>query len=88
MVKTKQNPHGGSSSHRPGGMATARLAGAEEEAEQQFATPQGKRKLRTAKNGQNMEKREQVQVSPQVKQVTNPSRWKEDQRYLPKKTHP
>ena len=46
-----------------------------------------KRKPRTAKNGQNMVKRKQVQVSQQVKQVTNPSRRKEDQRYLPKKIH-
>ena len=30
MVRTKQTPHGGSSSHRPGGMATARFTGAEE----------------------------------------------------------
>ena len=30
MVRTKQTPHRGSSSHRPRGMATARFAGAEE----------------------------------------------------------
>ena len=47
----------------PGGMVTARFAGAEED-EPQFADmPQGKQKLRTAKNGQNMVKRKQVQVS-------------------------
>ena len=46
-----------------------------------------RRKPRTAKIGQNMVKRKQVQVSKQVKQVTNPSRWKEGQRYLLKKIH-
>ena len=40
MVKTKQIPHGGSSSHRPGGMATARFAGAEED-EPQFEDAPG-----------------------------------------------
>ena len=40
MVKTKQTPHGGSSSHRPGGMVTARFTGAEE-AEQQFTDAPG-----------------------------------------------
>ena len=40
MVKTKQTPHGGSSSHRLGGMATARFAGAEED-EPQFADAPG-----------------------------------------------
>ena len=40
MVKTKQTPRGGSSSHRPGGMATARFAGAEED-EPQFADAPG-----------------------------------------------
>ena len=48
--------------------------------------PQGK-KLRTARNGQDKVKRKQVQVSQQVKQVTNPSRWKEEQRHLLKKIH-
>ena len=45
------------------------------------------RKLRTAKTGHSLVKRNQVQVSQQVKQVTNPSNRKEDQRYLPKKIH-
>ena len=40
MVRTKQTSHGGSSSHRPGGMATARFAGAEED-EPQFADASG-----------------------------------------------
>ena len=40
MVKTKQTPHGGSSLHRPGGMATARFAGAEED-EPQFEDAPG-----------------------------------------------
>ena len=40
MVKTKQTPHGGSSSHRPGGMVTARFPGAEE-TELQFADTPG-----------------------------------------------
>ena len=31
MVRTKQTSHGSSSSHRPGGMVTARFAGAEED---------------------------------------------------------
>ena len=39
MVKTKQTPRGGSSSHRPGGMATARLASAEEDEPQFEDTP-------------------------------------------------
>ena len=41
MTKTKQTPHEGSSSHRPGGMVTARFAGAEKEAEQQFTDAPG-----------------------------------------------
>ena len=40
MVKTKQTTHGGSSSHRPGGMVTARFAGAEED-ELQFEDAPG-----------------------------------------------
>ena len=40
MVRTKQTPHGGSSSHRPRGMATARFAGAEED-EPQFKDSPG-----------------------------------------------
>ena len=40
MVKTKQTAHGGSSSRRPGGMATARFAGAEED-EPQFEDAPG-----------------------------------------------
>ena len=40
MVRTKQTSHGGSSSHRPGGMATARFAGAEED-ELQFTDAPG-----------------------------------------------
>ena len=40
MVRTKQTSHGGSSSHRPGGMATARFTGAEE-TEPQFANAPG-----------------------------------------------
>ena len=40
MVKFKQTPRGGSSSHRHGGMATARFAGAEED-EPQFANAPG-----------------------------------------------
>ena len=41
MTKTKQIPHGASSSHRPVGMAAARFTGAEEEAEQQYADAPG-----------------------------------------------
>ena len=41
MVRTKQTSCGGSSSHRPGGMATGRFAGTEEGAEQQFADTPG-----------------------------------------------
>ena len=40
MVRTKQTSCGGSSSHRPGGMATARFASAEED-EPQFADAPG-----------------------------------------------
>ena len=40
MVKFKQTPRGGSRSHRPGGMATARFAGAEKD-EPQFADAPG-----------------------------------------------
>ena len=39
MVKTKQTPRGGSSSHRPGGMVTARFTGAEETEPQFPDTP-------------------------------------------------
>ena len=41
MMKIKQTPRGGSSSHQPRGMATAMLAGAEGEAEQQFTDAPG-----------------------------------------------
>ena len=41
MTKTKTTPRGGSSSHRPGGMMTARFASVEKEAEQQFANAPG-----------------------------------------------
>ena len=37
----KQTAHGGSSSHRPGGMAAAKFAGAKGEAEPQFADTPG-----------------------------------------------
>ena len=37
MTRTKQTPHGGSSSGGPGGLTTARFAGAKKEAERQFA---------------------------------------------------
>ena len=40
MVRTKQTSRGGSSSHRPGGMVTARFSGAEED-EPQFADAPG-----------------------------------------------
>ena len=49
------------------------------------------KKLRTAKTGQITvtlklpEKVKQVQVSPKVRQVTNPSRLKEEPKHLPKK---
>ena len=39
MVKNKQIPRGGSSSHKPRGMATARFAGAEETEPQFKDTP-------------------------------------------------
>ena len=45
------------------------------------------RKLRTAKTGQMLRKVKQVQVSPKVRQVTNPSRRKEEQRHLLKMSH-
>ena len=41
MTKTKTTPCGGSNSHRPGGMTTAKFAGAEKEAEQQFTYAPG-----------------------------------------------
>ena len=41
MTKTKRTPRRGSSSCRPGGMTTARFAGAEKEAERQFADAPG-----------------------------------------------
>ena len=41
MTKTKQTPHGGSNSHRPGGMMTARLTSAKKEAEQHFTNAPG-----------------------------------------------
>ena len=51
-----------------------------------FWIPQA-RKLRRAKTDQTTRKVKQVQVSSRVRQVTNPSRWKEEQRHLPKITH-
>ena len=42
MTKTKTTPHGGSSSHRARGMATATFAGTEAEAEQHFQDAPGK----------------------------------------------
>ena len=41
MMKTKTTPHGGSSSHRPRGMAAATFASTEGEAEQQFMDAPG-----------------------------------------------
>ena len=41
MMKTKTTPCGGSSSHRPRGMATATFAGTEGEAVQQFVDAPG-----------------------------------------------
>ena len=41
MTKTKTTPRGGNSSHRPRGMAAARFASAEKEAEEQFANAPG-----------------------------------------------
>ena len=40
-MKTKTTPHGGGSSHRPRGMATATFVSTEGEAEQQFADAPG-----------------------------------------------
>ena len=42
MTRTKQTPHGASSSHRPVGMAAARFTSAEKKAEQQYVDAPGK----------------------------------------------
>ena len=49
MVNFKQTPRGGSSSHRPGGMATARFAGAEED-EPQFTDASGEVETEDSQN--------------------------------------
>ena len=92
MTKTKTTPHGGSKSHHPRGMATATFTGSAPRLILSSSTrmPQVK-KLRTAKTGRNMVKKphkgkvKQVQVSPRVRQVTNPSRLKEEPKHLLKK---
>ena len=85
MMKTKTTPCGGSSSHQPRGMATATFASTEGEAEQQFADAPGEE----TEDSQDWPNWKEGARSPRVKQVTNPSRWKEEQRHLPKITdHP
>ena len=42
MTRTKQTPHGASSSGRSGGISTARFASAKKETEQQFEDAPGK----------------------------------------------
>ena len=65
-------------------MATARFTGAEED-EPQFEDALGKETEDSQDWPQHGE--EKSGASQQVKQVNNPSRQKEGQRYLPKKIH-
>ena len=94
MTKTKTTPHGSSSSDRPRGMATVRFATAEAE-EQQFADAGGESRdsehwpdpfKKAAKEGEGETSKSGKQVSLKVRQVTNPSRLRTEQRHLPKKT--
>ena len=86
MVKFKQTPCGGSSSHRPGGMVTARFAGAEED-ELQFADAPGEVKTEDSQDwpkygeeetgaskstGKAGDQSQQVEGGPEVPPKENP----------------
>ena len=85
MVKTKQTARRGSSSHRPGGMATARFTGAEED-EPQFADAPGE-ETEDSQEWPEYAEEETGASKSTGKAGENPSRQKEDQRYLLKKIH-
>ena len=85
MVKTKQTPHGGSSSHRPRGMATARFAGAEEDEPQFTDAPEeetedsqkwpeyGEEETGASKStGKARDQPQQVEGGPEVPSEENP----------------
>ena len=72
MAKTKQTARGASSSHRPGGMATARFAGAEED-EPQFKDTPGEEETGASKStGKAGDQPQQVEGGPEVPPEENP----------------
>ena len=89
--ENKDNPHG-VKSHCPRGMAAARFAGGTEaDPEEQYKDAPGE-DTEDSQDWLDLEKKpqkgkvKQVQVSPRVRQVTNSSRLKEEQKNLPKKS--
>ena len=85
-MRTKQTARG-SKAQCPKGMTAATFSsGADVDPEQQQEVTG--MTLRTARTGRTWKKpliESQVQVSAKVRQVTNPSRLKEEHRHLPKK---
>ena len=72
MAKTKQTTRGASSSHRPGGMVTARFAGAEED-EPQFEDAPGEEETGASKStGKAGDQPQQVEGGPEVPPEENP----------------
>ena len=82
-MRTKQTAHEASSSYRPRGMAAAKFASTEGETEQQFADTPGEE----TEDSQDWPDYEEGKTgtSLRVRQVTNPSRQKEEQRHLQKR---
>ena len=71
MAKTKQTTHGASSSHRPGGMVTARIAGAEED-EPQFEDAPGEEETGASKStGKAGDQPQQAELGPEVPSEEN-----------------
>ena len=68
-------------------MATARFASAEEGAEWQFANAPGEEETEDSQEWPEYGEEETGASKSTGKAGNHPSRWKEDQRYLPKKTH-
>ena len=91
MTKTKTTSHGGSKSHRPRGMALATFAGsAKADPKQQYKDVPGE-ETEDSQDWPDYSK-EAIQGESEagtskskVRQVTNPSRLKEEQKHLPRK---
>ena len=91
MVRTKQTPRGNNKSHHPKGMATVTFSGGTEADPKQQQQEDSGKDTEDSQNWPKYGEEEgttqglQVQVSPKVRQVTNPSRLKERQRPLLRK---